>query len=115
MRVRERHEVRPRATRAGADRHEPSGFLVRNRYVMLGDVVIIATAALGAFVLRFDWFFASFRSEFQVFLIAALILKPAVFILFGMYNRYWRYTSIDDLMGLTVAVLVSSTALGVLA
>ncbi|HYE85025.1 MAG TPA: nucleoside-diphosphate sugar epimerase/dehydratase [Vicinamibacterales bacterium] len=88
---------------------------MRNRYVLIGDLTIFATAALGAFVLRLDWFFASFREEFELFLLTSLTVKPAAFMAMGMYKRYWRYTTIGDLMGLCVAVLGSSAAIGVIA
>ena len=39
-------------------------------------------AALGAFVLRFDWFFRRFQHEFIAYPIAAVLLKPLVFYAF---------------------------------
>ena len=70
---------------------------MRNRYVFLADVVAIGSAAFGAFVLRFDWWFFQYRQEFPVFLAAVLVIKPAVFYGFGLYRRYWRYASVRDL------------------
>jgi FlaA1/EpsC-like NDP-sugar epimerase len=87
---------------------------MRNRYVLLADMPIVALAALGAFVLRFDWFFARFQHEFFWYVAAALIVKPVVFYAFGMYSRYWRYVSIADLVALTVAVSVSSILMALL-
>ena len=87
---------------------------MRNRYVLLADVPIVALAALGAFVLRFDWFFSRFQHEFFLYVVAALIVKPLVFYAFGMYSRYWRYASISDLVALTVAVSASSILMALL-
>ena len=87
----------------------------RNRYVLLADVVGFACAAAGAFALRFDWLFVTNRPEFWPFLGAALIIKPTVFFLFGMYRRVWRYTSVQDLMGIVLATSAASVALAIVA
>ena len=58
---------------------------MRNRFVLLLDVPLIALSVLGAFVLRFDWLFFSDRREFVPFLVAAILVKPFVFSLFGLY------------------------------
>jgi FlaA1/EpsC-like NDP-sugar epimerase len=76
---------------------------MRNRFVLIADLFAIAVAAIGAFVLRFDWYFLSHRPEFAAFLIPALIIKPAVFYGFGLYRRYWRYVSIQDVTTLLLA------------
>ena len=86
---------------------------MRNRYVLLADVVAIGLAATGAFVLRFDLFFFSHRPEFLNFLVASLCLKPIVFYSFGLYRRYWRYTSLDDLRALMLASLTASTLMAI--
>jgi FlaA1/EpsC-like NDP-sugar epimerase len=86
---------------------------MRNRYVLLADLVAIAAAVLGAFVLRFDWLFFDDHIEFRPYLLAALIIKPVVFYLFGMYSRYWRYTSISDLRVVALAIFGSSAAMAI--
>jgi FlaA1/EpsC-like NDP-sugar epimerase len=85
---------------------------MRNRYVLLADLLAIAAAALGAFVLRFDWQFFDDHFEFRPYLLAALLVKPVIFYLFGMYSRYWRYTSISDLRVVALAIFGSSAAMG---
>jgi len=86
---------------------------MRNRYVLLADIPLVAIAAFGAFALRFDWLFLRYRPEFLSFLIAVLILKPAVFFLFGMYGRYWRYASAEDLIAVTLAASTASVAVAI--
>ena len=86
---------------------------MRNRYVLLLDLPLITLAALGAFLLRFDWFFAS-RPEFLPFLVASLVLKPLVFMGFGLYGRYWKYATVSDLVVVTVGVTAASVALSIL-
>ena len=84
---------------------------MRNRYILLADLPLIAVAAFGAFVLRFDWLFVRYRPEFVSFLIAALLIKPVVFYLFGMYTRYWRYATATDLLAVSLAVSAGSVAM----
>ena len=84
---------------------------MKNRYVLLLDFPLIAAAAVGAFILRFEWTFEVTRPEYRWFLIAALLVKPIVFGLFGLYNRYWKYASIFDLLLIGVGVSVSSLVL----
>jgi FlaA1/EpsC-like NDP-sugar epimerase len=84
---------------------------MRNRYILLADLPLVATAAFGAFALRFDWLFAGHHPEFPPFLVAAVLIKPAVFLLFGMYGRYWRYASVQDVLAVTLAVSAASIAM----
>jgi len=86
---------------------------MRNRYLLLGDFLLIAIAAFGAFALRFSWFFYENQTEFLPFLVGALLVKPVVFYLFGMYRRYWRYASIQDLIAVFLAVSAASVAMTV--
>jgi len=86
---------------------------MRNRFVLLADLPTIALAAFGAFTLRFDLFFLSYREEFPSFLIAALLVKPVVYYAFGMYRRYWRYGNIDDVLMIVLANAAASLTLGV--
>src|SRR4026209_1591708 len=84
---------------------------MRNRYLLLCDVPIVAMAAYGAFALRFDWYVPRSRQEFLPYLIVALLLKPAVFFGLGMYSRIWRYASVRDLLAVLTAVSVASAGM----
>ena len=86
---------------------------MRNRYLLLCDVPIVGMAAYGAFALRFDWYVPHSRPEFLPYLIAALLIKPAVFLGLGMYSRIWRYASVRDLIAVLTAVSVASAAMSV--
>lgn len=83
---------------------------MRNRYVLLADLALIAISAFGAFALRFDWLFVQHRPEFLGFLAAVLIIKPVVMFGFGMYGRYWRYATAQDLVGVVLATSAASVA-----
>ncbi len=84
---------------------------MRNRYVLLADVVALAIAAFGAFVLRFDWWFFQYRAEFPAFLAAAIVIKPAIFYQLGLYGRYWRYAGVRDLNAVVFACGTSAVAM----
>lgn len=85
----------------------------RSRYVLVADVAAIAIAAWTAFALRFGWLFMETRREFLVFLLAAIVIKVAAFLAFGMYHRYWRYASFWDLMAVVMSNSAASLLLGV--
>jgi len=68
---------------------------------------------MGAFLLRFDWFFPAHRPEFIPFAIAALLIKPAVFAAFGLYGRYWMYATVADMQAAVVGVTAGSVAVGI--
>jgi len=92
---------------------EPTTDAMRNRYLLLCDVPIVGMAAYGAFALRFDWYAPHSRQEFLPYLLAALLIKPAVFLGLGMYSRIWRYASVRDLIAVLTAVSVASAAMSV--
>jgi FlaA1/EpsC-like NDP-sugar epimerase len=86
---------------------------MRNRWVLAADLVAIALAVLGAFVLRLDWFFgrlSDYTAAFRFFLLTALLVKPPVLYAFGLYSRYWRYATARDLLVVIMAVSAASTA-----
>jgi FlaA1/EpsC-like NDP-sugar epimerase len=86
---------------------------MRNRFLLLCDIPLIGMAAYGAFALRFDWYIPRTRPEFLPYVMAALLMKPAVFIALGMYSRVWRYASVRDLMAVLLAVTAASAAMSV--
>ncbi len=86
---------------------------MRNRYVLLADILLVPIVAFAAFALRFDWRFYTEREEFLSYVAAALVVKPTVFFFFGMYRRYWRYASVPDLLAVLLASAASLVAMGV--
>ena len=83
---------------------------IRNRYLVLVDLVLIVTAILGAFALRFELgplFF--YYLPFAYWMIGvSLVLKPLIFYAFGMYRRMWVYASIRELRLVASAVSTAS-------
>ena len=84
---------------------------MRNRYVLLADVLLIPAAVFLAFSLRFDLAFVPDRPEFLPFLAAALLIRPTVYLWFGLYARFWRYASINDMLLVLLAVSTASVVL----
>lgn len=79
---------------------------MRNRYLFLLDIVLLAVTPTLALVMRVDsaaWL-ASYASALFQFTILALVIKLVVFFMFGLYRRYWRYASVDELVSIILAV-----------
>jgi FlaA1/EpsC-like NDP-sugar epimerase len=90
---------------------------MRNRYLLAIDFPLIAFAAFAAFALRFDLLFLQDpgnTARFAWFLGAALVTKPILFLVFGLYYRYWRYASIGDLLAIVLSVSAATVTLAVL-
>ncbi|HXG70649.1 MAG TPA: nucleoside-diphosphate sugar epimerase/dehydratase [Gemmatimonadaceae bacterium] len=89
---------------------------MRNRYLLALDLPILAICVFLAFGLRFDLMFIeqdTIALLFKWSLVAALLVKPPIFLAFGLYNRYWRYASVGDLLAIALAVSASTLALAV--
>lgn len=87
---------------------------IRNRYVLVADFFVFAFAAFAAFALRFDWLFVNYRPEFLPFLMVALFVKPILFLAFGLYQRYWRYASVWDLVAVVLATGAAEIVIGMI-
>lgn len=90
------------------DSYRPSPGL-RNRYLFYSDAVLLLTAGLTAFVVRFEsvaWV-GDNLSLVGPYLLAAIPLRLGLFYMFGLYRRLWRHASIGELK-----VLVAAAAAG---
>ena len=105
------------ASPGGADNETRTTNPVRNRYLLAIDIPPVAFAAFSAFGLRFDLLFLQnpiYAALFYWFVAAAVTTKPAVFLAFGLYSRYWRYASIGDLLAIVLSVSASTALVTVL-
>jgi len=83
---------------------------LRNRYILLLDIVVIAAAVFGSYAVRFELgeaFFFFLPSAYWMVGVA-LLIKPLVFYFFGLYKRMWSYASVQDLKIIIFAVSASS-------
>ncbi len=90
---------------------------MRNRYILVLDVLVVLLCIAGAFVLRLDWQAPLssdhyFAEAVRFSLIAAPLIKLPVFYAFGLYARYWRFVGLNDLLTILTAVSVSSVLFG---
>jgi FlaA1/EpsC-like NDP-sugar epimerase len=84
---------------------------MRNRYVLVADILAITLAAWAAFAFRFGWLFTDSRPEFLPFLLTAVVVKVGTFFGFGLYRRYWRYAGFWDLIAIVLANSAASIVL----
>ena len=77
---------------------------------LLADAVLIAAAWWLTFWIRFDQCVPSFYEHLLSWQTFAIVIgiKLSVFVLFGFYNRWWRYVSTRDMWGAARGVVVAS-------
>jgi FlaA1/EpsC-like NDP-sugar epimerase len=83
-------------------------FVLRNRHIFLIDLLVLPATAVLAFALRLD--LEGMRSYVPAILLFTALAVPTKLLVFrwlGMYGRFWRYASIDELMLIAVATAVS--------
>ena len=88
---------------------------IRNRYFFIADVLLMPLAVGISFLLRLD--VASLRpytSTILIFAALAALVKPVIFYLFGLYRRYWRYASANELVNIALATLTSTAVVTLL-
>lgn len=80
---------------------------LRNRHFFLFDILIFLFTPAAALMLRLEQWTVppSYTASLIVVTGAFLALKLVVFRKAGLYNRYWKYASIDELAKITGAVV----------
>lgn len=84
---------------------------LRGRHLLLLDIAVIFVSYIAAFALRFDPpspLFDAYIGQFAWVLPILLIVRTATFVVFGLYQRVWRFASIAELQAIIGAVAVSS-------
>jgi FlaA1/EpsC-like NDP-sugar epimerase len=84
---------------------------LRNRHLLVFDVIIFSITPLLALILRLDGNLAlqPYLSDLAIATTLFLVIKISIFLSFGFYRRYWRYASIEEL--LYVAVLTTAAVI----
>jgi FlaA1/EpsC-like NDP-sugar epimerase len=85
--------------------------ITRHRlWQLAADAALIVIAWQLTFYLRFDDVIPRFYREYLSLEVVALVvaIKLAVFVLFGFYNRWWRYVSTRDMWSAARGVVVAS-------
>jgi FlaA1/EpsC-like NDP-sugar epimerase len=82
---------------------------VRNRFVLIGDVVLTIISVLGSFALRLDVVQLPYYFPAAVTMsVVAVIIKIPTYYFFGLYRRLWIYASTGELRLITAAVTTAS-------
>ncbi|HNS64267.1 MAG TPA: hypothetical protein PKN11_07560, partial [Anaerolineaceae bacterium] len=83
---------------------------IRNRYMLLGDCIFILASVFASYALRLELGPALLLYLPSAFWMAgvALLIKPVVYYLFGLYRRLWLYASIRELFVILLSVTAAS-------
>ncbi len=89
---------------------------IRNRYVLLGDLLLIPIVVLGSFAIRLELGSAfSFYIPSALWMMGiALIVKPFVYYEFGLYRRLWIYASVQEMKLIAAAVTTATIVVSAL-
>jgi FlaA1/EpsC-like NDP-sugar epimerase len=83
---------------------------IRNRYVLVIDLILIVLCILGSYALRLELgtLFLYYLPSAYFMIGVSLIIKPLIYQYFGLYRRMWIYASIQELKVILFAVTVAS-------
>lgn len=88
---------------------------IRNRHFFALDVMLLPMAAYASYILRLEKLeIKAFWPGYILFAVLATVITTLVFRYLGVYSRYWRYASVNELLLLAGSVTVSAIAAGVL-
>ena len=78
---------------------------MKNLGLIVLDGALVLLALVLSFYLRFDWVIPKFwLAELEKALLPVILINLVVYFVFGFYRRAWRYTSVDDLFLVMMAV-----------
>jgi FlaA1/EpsC-like NDP-sugar epimerase len=83
---------------------------IRNRYVLIGDLILIVICVLASYALRLELgpIFSYYLPSAYYMIVVALVITPMIYRAFGLYRRMWIYASIQDLKVIFTAVMAAS-------
>lgn len=86
---------------------------LRNRHLFVLDIIFLALTPILALVLRLDapGKVLQFLAPLGRYLLLSLLVKSVVFYASGLYRRYWRYASIEELVLIIKAVGAAGIAI----
>lgn len=90
--------------------------MIRNRYILIGDLLLIIASAMGSYALRLELGAAFLQYMPTVYWLigVGLVVKPLFFAYFGLYRRMWKYASVREVTLIVLAVTTSSLVVSVL-
>jgi FlaA1/EpsC-like NDP-sugar epimerase/EAL domain-containing protein (putative c-di-GMP-specific phosphodiesterase class I) len=83
---------------------------LRNRHFFLIDTLIFLITPLLALIVRLDvsFQFQPYIDSLVIFTLFSLGIKQSIFYFCGIYRRYWRYASIDELAQIAIANAIAA-------
>lgn len=83
---------------------------ISNRYVLLGDILLISVSIFGSYVLRLELgaAFLQYLPSAYWMVAVSLLIKPTIYHYFGLYRRIWQYASVHELKLIVAAVSAAS-------
>ena len=86
----------------------------RNLFIiMIADIALIILSLYLSYQIRFEFEIpVSFRDQFIWMIPSLILIKISAFAYFDLYRGMWRYTSLNDLINIIKASMVSSLLLG---
>jgi FlaA1/EpsC-like NDP-sugar epimerase len=88
---------------------------VRNRHLLVADVLLVPMAAVLAFALRLDTGqLQMYVRTMLIYALAAPLIQIPIFAALGLYSRYWRYAGADELLLLAGAATLGALTQGAL-
>ncbi len=90
-------------------------FSLRNRFLLLGDVLLIGVSVFGSFALRLEFgpLFNFFLPQAIMMFVLAVAIKPIVYHMVGLYRRLWVFASMAELKLVVVGVSLASILVGI--
>ena len=86
---------------------------IRNRHLFASDLILLTIAAYLSYVLRLETYaLGAHWSGFLLLTGLTLLILPLVFRRAGIYARYWRYASVEEILLLAGAVTVGVALAG---
>ena len=86
---------------------------IRNRYIFIIDMLMIVVCIVFSYLLRFEFdqsMAALYMPSAYWMLGISLVLKPIIYIRFGLYRHLWAYASVDELRLILLAVITASAS-----
>ena len=87
---------------------------IRIGYYLSVDILLTALSILLAYALRLDNNLPAYFHALYWTIAIALLVKPTVYSLFGLYRRLWAYASVKELLLLVTAVTSASAVFSVI-
>jgi FlaA1/EpsC-like NDP-sugar epimerase len=84
--------------------------VIGNRYIFLADLLIIVISVFGSFGMRLEFggLYLYYLPQALWMAAIALVIKPIVFRMFGLYRRIWAYASTQELLLIFASVTTAS-------